>query len=93
MPPLFPPPPSILNGLAISGGTFFCGFPKEVKNLLICSMYVYALLRGGGRHKKTLLLSRYGSDPHPSAPIEDKKLKLHFFSPFFYKYTYRTGRL
>ena len=47
-------------------------------------MYVYALLRGGGGViKKTLLLSGYGSDPHPSAPIEDKKLKLHFFSPFF----------
>jgi hypothetical protein len=89
---VFTPPP-LLMAWPLVEELFFSCFPKEVKNLLICSMYVYALLRGGGRHKKTLLLSRYGSDPHPSAPIEDKKLKLHFFSPFFYKYTYRTGRL
>ena len=28
--PLRPLPPPPLFGLAISGGTFFCGFPKEV---------------------------------------------------------------
>ena len=30
------PPPSPLNGLAISGGTFFCGYPKPELELHMC---------------------------------------------------------
>ena len=59
-----PLPP--LSGPTTKKNTFFmCVFPKEVKNLLICSMYVYALLRGGGVIKKLFFLADMALTPTP----------------------------
>ena len=48
-PAFTPPPPPSLNGLAISGGTFFCGFPYYLHiltmtwagNFFWASLFVY----------------------------------------------------